>query len=509
MQIERTKQSVKSSLSGLLFKIITLLFPFLIRTVIIKRLGEEYVGLSTLFTSVLQVLSLSELGFAAAIAYAMYKPIAEDDKPKICALLNFVKTVYRIIGLFILVVGVAIIPLLPRFINAESPPPSDVNLYILYGIYLFNTVISYLLFAYKSVLLAAHQRLDVENNVMSLCNIAMYAFQIAVLYVFRNYYVYVVFLPLSTIAINLLRSIRVKKIFPEYVCSGTIEKTEKKGIYKNIGALMGHRLSGAVVTSVMNIIISANLGLILLTRYGNYYTIIVAVIGIILIIYSSITAGIGNSIVVDSVEKNYTDFKNLTFMNVWMVGWISICLLCLFQPFMTIWMGEDKLLPFSTVVLFSLYFYLWRFKDMINTYKDAAGMWKADWLKPYVVTAVSLVLGLILINVWGINGTIVAVIVGVFVVSMPWETHVFFKLYFKMSPTKYYLRMIIYTAIIAAVALLTYYVCGLIGGTGVLSLALKFGVCVVLPNSVILLLSFRTLEFRWLTVKIKQIFGKN
>ena len=102
MQIERTKQSVKSSLSGLLFKIITLLFPFLVRTVIIKRLGEEYVGLSTLFTSVLQVLSLSELGFASAIAYAMYKPIAEDDKPKICALLNFVKIVYRIIGIFIL-----------------------------------------------------------------------------------------------------------------------------------------------------------------------------------------------------------------------------------------------------------------------------------------------------------------------------------------------------------------------------------------------------------------------
>ncbi len=509
MQIERTKQSVKSSLSGFIFKIITLLFPFLVRTVIIKRLGEEYVGLSTLFTSVLQVLSLSELGFASAIAYAMYKPIAEDDKPKICALLNFVKTVYRIIGIFILVVGVAIIPLLPHFINAESPPPSDVNLYILYGIYLFNTVISYLLFAYKSVLLAAYQRLDVENNVMSFCNIVMYAFQIAALYVFRNYYVYIVFLPLSTIAINLLRSLRVKKIFPEYVCKGTIEKSEKKGVYKNIGALMGHRLSGAVVTSVMNIIISANLGLILLTRYGNYYTIINAMLGIILIVYSSITAGIGNSIVVDSVEKNYTDFKNLTFINVWMVGWIFVCLICLFQPFMTIWMGEDKLLPFSTVILFSLYFYFWRFKDMLNTYKDAAGMWKADWLKPYVVTAVSLVLGLILINVWGINGTLVAVIAGVFVVSMPWETHVFFRMYFNRSPKNYYLRMLIYTVIIVAIAALTYYVCGLVGGTGILTFILKLGVCVVLPNAIILLLSFKTPEFRWLTVKIKQIFKKN
>lgn len=507
MQIERTKRTVKSSVSGLIFQAINLIMPFLIRTIIIKKLGIEYGGLNTLFTSILQVLSLSELGFASAIAYAMYKPIAKGDSALICALLRFIKQVYRIIGCIVMVIGIALLPFLQYFVKGDCPP--DVNLYILYAIYLFNTVISYWLFAYKSVLLSAHQRLDVENIIMTICKISMYALQIIMLFIVPNYYVYVIFLPLSTIAMNILRSLMVRKLYPDYVCKGVIGKVERKLIFKNIGALVGHRLSNTVVSAVMNIIISAYLGLTLLSRYGNYYLIISALISIISVFYSSLMAGIGNSIVVDSVDKNYGDFKNITFVNVWIVGWMSISVLCLFQPFMTIWMGESELLPFSTVILFALYFYLWKFKDIVPTYKDAAGMWKADWLKPYVVTAVSLLLGLILIHVWGINGTIVAVIAGVFVISMPWETHVFFKRYFNRSPKNYYLRMLIYTVIIVAIAGLTYYVCGLVGGTDILSFILKLGVCVVLPNTIILLLSFKTPEFMWLTVKIKQIFKKN
>ena len=508
MKIERTKRSVNSSLSGLIFKFISLLLPFIIRTVIIKKLGEEYVGLSTLFTSVLQVLSLSELGFASAIAYAMYKPIAEDDKPKLCALLNFIKNIYRIIGALILVLGVAVMPFLHDFINSESVIPSDINLYILYSIYLFNTVISYWLFAYKSVILAANQRLDVENIILSVCNLVMFALQVGFLYVFPNYYVFVIFLPLSTVAINICRSVMVRKIYPDIVCKGTITADEKRSVYQNIGALIGHRLSGAVVTSIMNIIISANLGLILLTRYGNYYVIINALIGFITIMYNSVTAGIGNSIVVDSVEKNYGDFKNITFVNVWIVGWIAICFACLAQPFMKIWMGEDKMLPFDTVLLFTLYFYLWKFKDIVSTYKDAAGMWKADMIKPYVVTAVSLILGLVLIKPWGINGTLVAVIVGVFAVSMPWETHVFFKNYFHLSPKAYYFKLAVYSVIVALVAVLTYFLCGFVPDGGILNLALKGIICLIVPNAAFLLFGFKTSEFKWVVSKFRQIFSK-
>lgn len=502
----RTKNIARSTASGLIFRVVSMLLPFLLRTIIIQKLGNEYLGLSSLFTSILQVLSLSELGFSTAISYSMYKPIAENDKPKVCALLSLIRKVYRIIGLVILVVGLGLMPFLPNLISGDYP--ADINLYILYLIYLFNTVVSYFMFSYTSSLLSAHQRNDVENIISLVSNIFMYVSQIIVLFVFKNYYIYIIFLPISTLLINLFRYFRVKKLFPDYVCEGKVDKEEAKVIYKNIGALAGHKLSGVIISSVCNIIISAYLGLELLGIYSNYYYILTALMQIILIVYVALTPSIGNCIVVDSVEKNYRDFKTLTFCNVWMMGWMSISLLCLYQPFIELWLGSEFLLPNSTMVLFVLYFYLWRFKDILSTYKDSAGMWKDDFWKPYVVTVVSLILNLVLVKFIGINGSLIAGIAGFFVVSMPWETHVFFKKYFKMKEGPYYLRMLIYTLVISVLAVGTYYICSLITLTGILGLLIKGMICAVVPNIFIILLSFKTPEFKRLWGKVMSILKR-
>lgn len=508
MQIERTKNAVKNSISGIIFRVVCLLFPFAIRTILIKKLGIEYAGLGSLFTSLLQVLSLSELGFSTAVAYAMYKPVAEDNKPLVRALLGFVRKVYYIVGATILIVGLAITPFLPKLIEGDAP--ADINLYALYFIYLFNTVVSYFVFAYKSVLLSALQRTDVENNIMSVSYVAMYAMQVAVLLAFKNYYVYIIFLPLCTLAINLARSAYVNKKYPDYKAEDTLGEAEKKEVFKNIGAMIGHRLSGTVVFSVSNIVISSKLGLEPLAVYNNYYYIVNSLLAVISVVYVALTAGIGNNIVTADVQKNYDDFKTLTFFNVWMVGWMSITLLCLFQHFMRLWMGGDetKMLDDSSAFLFALLLYLWKFKDILSTYKDAAGMWKDDFFKPYAVAAVTLLLTVLLIKPMGVNGAIVAMIAGVFAVSMPWETHAFFKGYFKFSPAKYYLRMAVYTLVVAAAGAATFAVCRLFPADGAGWLMIKGVICVLLPNSVFLLLSFKTREFKVVTEKLKGLIKK-
>ena len=132
MQIERTKNSAKNIISGFIMRIISMLMPFIIRTLIIKKLGVDYLGLNSLFSSILQVLSLSELGFATAVAYSMYKPIAEDNKELICALLNLIKKIYRVVGIIILILGIAVMPFLTYLIEGDYP--QDINLYILYSI---------------------------------------------------------------------------------------------------------------------------------------------------------------------------------------------------------------------------------------------------------------------------------------------------------------------------------------------------------------------------------------
>ena len=504
----RTKNIMRNTITGFVFRVVSMLLPFFVRTVIIQKLGNEYLGLSSLFTSILQVLSMSELGFSTAIAYSMFKPISEGDKPKVNALLKLIRNVYRVVGLVILVVGLILTPFLPHLIEGDYP--ADINLYLLYFIYLFNTVISYFMFSYTSSLLAANQRTDIENIISLIANIIMYGCQIIVLILFQNYYIYIIFLPLSTLLINVLRYIMVKRLYPEYVCKGSIEKSEKVVIYKNIGALAGYKLSSVIISSISNIIISAYLGLNILAIYGNYYYILNALFAIISMIYTSLTASIGNSIVEDSVEKNYKDFRTLTFCNVWLIGWMAICLLCLYQHFIKLWLKtDDYLLPNTTMFLFVAYFYLWKFKDMLSTYKDAAGMWRDDFFKPYAVTVVTLILNLILVKYFGINGSLIAGIIGFFVISMPWETHVFFRRYLKRSEWRYYLKMLVYTIIIVILAIITYPICSFLPSEGILGLILKALVCLFVPNILVILISFKTPEFKSVWDKAKSILKKN
>lgn len=505
----RTKHAFQNTVSGLIFRMIGILMPFAVKTIIIYKLGVEYLGLNTLFSAILQVLSLSELGFSSAVVFAMYKPIAEGDNEKVCALLGFLRKIYHIIGLFILVVGVAISPLLPYFISDVNSVPADVNLYLLYFIYLFNTIISYFLFAYKGLVLTANQEMNVENNIMSVATMAMYLLQIVALLLFRNYYIYIAFLPLSTIAINLSRALFVDKRYPEFRHGGNLSKEERKAIYQNILALVGHKIGGVVIGSVSNIIVSSYLGLVAVGIYGNYYYVVNALIAIVAVFHSAITPSIGNSLVTESLEKNRRDFSKITFLNVWLVGWMAITMMCLYQHFMYLWVGEALMLPLSSAILFVALFYLWKFKDIVPTFKDAAGLWKADFLKPYAVIAASLLLCFLLTPRIGVNGTLIGLIAGVFAVSMPWETHVFFKRYLGKGELKYYLKMTVYSAVLLLIGGLTYYVCALLPGTGFGWFALKAVICLFLPNVLILFCSFATPEFKGAMQSVKNIFGKN
>ena len=165
MRIERTKNAVRNILFGTVNRVINIILPFISRTVILYVMGTKYLGLSSLFSSILSFLSLAELGVGGAMVYSMYRPIAQNDHKTICALLNLYRRLYRTIGLVVLALGVALMPFLGVLVTEELP--GDVNLYILYALYLINAVLSYWLFAYKNALLQAHQRTDVNSAIGS------------------------------------------------------------------------------------------------------------------------------------------------------------------------------------------------------------------------------------------------------------------------------------------------------------------------------------------------------
>ena len=271
MKIERTKNATKNIIFGILLKIYQIIIPFFIRTIMIHYLGVEYLGLNGLFTSILQVLNLAELGVGSAMVFSMYKPIAEDNEEEICALMRLYKIYYRVIGALILVLGLILCPFIPYLIKGNLP--SDINIYVLYLINLLATVFSYWLFAYKNSLLQAYQRVDVISKITMTINTIIYILQAIVLIIFKKYYYYIILTLLGQIFINITTAIVVEKKYPHLKPRGKLSKIRVKDINQRIRDLFTTKIGVVVITSSDTIIISTFLGLTKLAIYQNYYYI--------------------------------------------------------------------------------------------------------------------------------------------------------------------------------------------------------------------------------------------
>lgn len=456
------------------------------RTAMIYLMGVQYLGLNSLFTSVLQVLNLAELGVGSAMVYSMYKPIAEDDETTICALMRLYRTYYRVIGLVIAVVGCALTPFIPYLIKSDVP--AGLNIYILYLLNLAATVLSYWLFAYKNSILQAHQRTDVVSRVTLVTNTVQYGLQIAVLWIFHNYYLYIIVALATQALTNIVTAVCSNKLYPQFKPKGDIPKEEVKQINQRIKDLFTAKLGTTIVNSADTIVISAFLGLTVLAVYQNYYYIMTSVVGFLMIIMSSCTAGIGNSLVTESMEKNYSDFKKLNLFITWIAGICVCCFLNIYQPFMILWAGEEYLLSFGCVILMCIYFFLYLTNHLMATYKDAAGMWHEDRFRPLCSSMFNLALNLLLVRYIGIFAIILSTVLSYILVNMPWLIHNLFKVVFKRNKNdfvRYYLKNI---AIITIAAIITYIMCIWLPEKGVMTIILRLIISVSVPNIVFILL---------------------
>lgn len=502
--------SLRNMAWGGLNRIVSIVFPFIVRTVFVKVLGEEYLGLNSLYSSVLQVLSLAELGISSAIVASMYKPIAEQDIEKVSALINLYKKIYKCIGLFILMAGVILTPFIPELINGEVS--IGINIYGLWLLYLINTVISYLFFAYKVSLINAHQRNDLTEKIGSLCRIVTSIAQIFVVAFLKNIYLYVLLTIICTFSYNVLCSYECNRRYPQYKCRGKLDVKLKNKIIKDVSALAVQKIGNTISLSLDSIIISAFLGLTTVAIYGNYYYVISAISIFVVLIYSSITASIGNSIALEPIEKNYNDFKKFVFLNTWFIGWCCICFMCLFQDFMIIWMGEKLLFGISIVLWLVLRFFFEQLRKIVLTYKDAAGIWWYDKWRPLVGCAVNLILNIVLVKIIGVSGVALSTVISYVLVEMPWETHVLFKYYFKRTEMEYYKELIISIGTIIISGLVTYFLCELLPINGIIALVVKLLICCVFYNAIFYFLNMKNkflIDSKEMIVKLFNAIFKN
>jgi len=503
----RTVNSARNGFFGILNKLVIMIFPFIIRTIIIYTLGTEYLGLSSLFTSILSILSLTELGFGSAMVFNLYKPISDNDENLICALLNLYRKIYRYIGLIILVIGISIIPFLENLIYGTYP--QDINIYILYCIYLLNTVSSYFFFSYRKALLNAYQRADVVSNVSSIVHLLFYCIQIFVLLYTKNYYLYIIWLPIATLLDNLMVYFRSKKLYKNISCVGELDKCIKKSIFKRTGALFGHNLGAVLIASLDNIVISAFLGLTTLGIYNNYYLVIITLNGFIDILASALLYSIGDFLVNKNKEEKYKLFLNLTFINVSIVSFCTCCLLSLYQDFMYVWVGEENTIQsFLTIVLFVVYFFSWKCRITGLNFKDAAGMWGNDALKPYVGIIFNVAMDIILVQIIGINGVLISTIFVMVFIYFPWETHVLFNELFETNGKYYLLKMLLYIVVTLVITSLAYFVNSFILLDNIGGLFIKLLICICFFAIIWIAIFLKTKEFKYAINKIMMLINR-
>ena len=492
MKFARTKNTLRNIAFGSVNRVINIVLPFISRTVILYVMGTQYLGLSSLFSSILSFLSLTELGIGSAMVYSMYKPIAENDHTTIRALLNLYRKLYRIIGIIVLVIGLALLPFLKVLVPEELP--ADINLHVLYLVYLLNAVLSYWLFAYKNALLQAHQRDDINSKIASIITPLSYVVMLVSLFLTKNYYAYVIWLPIFTILTNLLRLVFVNRSFSGLEPEGEVPAELKRSIFKKTSALIGTKLNTVVLNAADNLVMSAFLGLTVIAMYGNYHYIMSSIIGFLGIIYSSMTAGLGNSLQTESLETNYHNFEKFSFINSWLVGWCAVCLVCLYQPFMMIWVGEDLMFPFYVVLEMGLYFYVYQIRKIPVVYKDAAGIWWEDRFRPYVCMIANVVLNIALVQVIGVSGIILSTVFSLFI-SIPWENYTIFKYVFHRSSRPYYGKMLFSAATMLLAGVVTLWLCSVVGNS-IPAFLLKGCICVVVPNVIFALLNSKRPEFK-------------
>ena len=492
MKIERTKNAARNLKFGVLLQLFSVLMPFVMRTAMLHQLGVEYLGLGGLFATIIRTLNIAELGVNSAMVYSMYRAIADDDNAEICALMRLYRRYYRIIGCAIAAAGLSLLPVLPKLISGHVP--ADVDIYILYLLELGTTVFTYWLFAYRNSLLSAFQRQDVRSKIDICVGLVQSGLQLFTLYVFHNYYAYLSIALAFQILTNVITAVIVSSMFPQYSPVGVVDEQKKKAIHGRIRDLFLAKIAGTIVNSSDTLVISAFLGLRVLAIYQNYYYIMSSVIAFLMIVSTSTIAGVGNSLLTETKEKNYHDFEKLSFLMLWLITVCTCCFACMYQPFMELWVGAENCFSDSIMLLFCVYFYVYMVQRIGIIYKDASGIWRDDRTRTIVTALTNLVLNLVFVRRFGVYAIILSTVFSYLFLGTPWLIRNLFKLVFERSAGVYVKMLLIHTLLTTVVCAACVWLSVHTPLTGLVALITRAGIAVAISNGA-LYLFYRRSEY--------------
>lgn len=503
----RVQSAVKNIAFGQMGNFITQILNFVLRTVFIDHLGDTLNGVNALYTGILSVLSMAELGIGTALNYSLYKPVADKDYEKIKSYMRFYKKAYRIIGIVIAAVGLSISPLLPWLVKQpQGVSVRDLTLY--YYIFLFNTASSYFV-AYKYSLVNAEQKNYIQTNILTVTKMITVSLQIMVVLITGNYYIYL----LTAAGVELLQKIFVtvylNRRYPYLKDrkADRLSKEETGEIVAKTKALVFHKVGDVARLQTDSMIISGFINVTVTGFVDNYNMVLNSIANVVNIFFNSVLSSFGNLIATESRERQYQLFKVYRFAACWIYGFTAVGFSVLLTPFIVLWKGEARTLAYAVVICILIDFYFKGERIVLSNFKTAAGVFEQDKYLALIQGAVNLLISVVLVQRIGLVGVYVGTIVSGLIANIT-KPFIIYRVILDRPVGGYFVDLLKYLAAVGGLFMLFMGIKGLImPQITILSFAVMFIVISIVFNGIFLLLFGKTEEFGYLWGIVKRRLG--
>lgn len=505
----RIKNTSRNLIYAIILQIVKIAVVFGVRIVFVYKLGETYLGVNGLFTNVIGILSLADLGMTTALMYSLYKPLAENDEHKIRIYINYFRKVYYVIALMITVIGIAIIPFLKYLINLPNEMP---DIYLYYILLLANSVISYL-FVYKTTLLSADQKMYLINKYDIIFQFIMALLQVAILLIFKSFIGYLLINILCTLLSNMVKAHKANEIYPYLKQKETekLSKDEQKNVFSNLFSMSFYKLGTVIQNNTDNILTSIFVGTVTVGYYSNYNTIIQSVITFLTMVFTSLKASVGNYLVFKKKEEQLKMFNILDTYNFWLVAFCSICFVVLIPDFVEICFGEQYVLSFGLLIWIVFNFYTSNSRQTLWTYRETTGIFKKTKYITLVTAILNVGLSILFGYFFGLSGIIAATVVSRMIYAWWKEPLIIFKDYFKSSPKLYFIIYIKRLILVSIICTVTYIIANVIPNINLyVDFLLKMIICVIAPIIILYIIYRKSEAFAYLKANLlKRRKGNN
>ncbi len=489
-----------------------MIMQFVVRTVFINTLGKSYLGIGGLFSNILSMLSLTELGVGSAILFKLYQPIADGNTRRIATLMRFYKNVYRIIGAAVAVLGLCLIPFLPHLIkDYDKLIALNLNAAFIFVLYLAKSISSYVFFAYKSAIIKANQKEYLINLISYIFTFSASVIQIVLLLVYPKFELYVTVMILQILLQNVFVARMANKLYP-YINNKNAERIEKKEIkevLKDCSALFLYRINGVVAKATDNIVISTFIGIEMVGMYSNYYVFYTTIHTLFSKIFGAVSHSLGNLHTTHDFEHEYSVFECVMLISAILGGTAFVGISVVADEFVLRWIGSDWLIPQPFAILMGLELYTLAIRTALGKYRTTMGLFQQAKFRPIAGMLINLILSVALVRSWGICGVLVGT------VAMDWLTYMWYDpivihqhgFGHKEYVFRYYKKFLLYFFTSVAVGAADMFICSnFFTGHGWLSVIIHAIICGITVPGVLLLITFKTNEGKYVrNLALKEI----